>query len=301
MTVSELPASFDGRVVVGYDGSPVAEKALDWAAGFARERSLPLTVLSGVQLTAPTAGDGSWFDPAADLMTEAAEHEVEQGLARVRQAFPGLTLDGYVSADSPARMLVEASASAVLTVVGSRGRGDVSELLLGSVSNALAAHGQGPVAVVPKNMAPAADGPVVVGASDSPEGRKALRFALHTAAQVGAGISVVRAWGALRHWDQSGAEHQKLAEAIEKSSADMMDELIAAEGGSQAGVPVTRVLAHGSAEQLILDQARTARMVVVGSRGRGGFRGLLLGSTSRTVLHACTVPVVVVHANDHVD
>lgn len=296
-----VPESFADHVVVGFDGSRVGSQALDWAASFASARSLPLTLLTGVQLAAPTVGDGSWYDPAAQLLADAAQHELDRGLAQVRASHPDLSVEGYLGTDSPARLLIDASATGALTVVGTRGRSEVSGLLLGSVSNALAAHGRGPVAVIPRAFDGSKDGPVVVGASDSPEGRKALRYALRTAAQVGAEVTVVRAWGAMRSWNVSDEEHARLAAGIKQSSAAMMDELIAAEGGDQAGVPITKVLEHGSAEHLLLDQGRRARMIVVGSRGRGGFRGLLLGSTSRTVLHSATVPVVVVHGGDAVD
>lgn len=294
--MSQMPSSFAGRVVVGYDGSEVASHALDWAASYAAARSLPLTVITAVQLAAPTMGDGSWYAPATDMLEEVAERDLQGGLQQLAASHPDVSVEGHIGIDSPARLLIDASETAAVTVVGSRGRSELGGLVLGSVSNAVAAHGHGAVIVVSNRMSRDFGGPIVVGSSDSPDGREALRFALRTASEVGAPLKVVRAWGALRSWSMSEADHRKLSGDIERNAADTLAELVEELSPEFPDVQVTQHVVHGSPDGALVQTSAGASMVVVGSRGLGGFRGLLLGSTSRTVLHSSTVPVAVVHA-----
>ncbi len=291
-----MPESFEGKVVVGFDGSPVASHALDWAANFSAKRALVVSIMTAVQLPAPAVGDGSWFDPASDILDEAAARELEAGIAQLQESHPGLTVEGFTVTDSPARVLIEASETAALVVVGSRGRGEIAGLMLGSVSNAVAAHARGPVVVVPKTVPADTTGPIVVGVDAGDDGRVALRFAMERADEVGAPVTVVHAWGAMRSWTQSEARHAELAAAVEKSSLELLDHVVAEVSAEHPDVQVTKVSRHGSPSGTLVELSRDARLVVVGSRGRGGFRGLLLGSTSRGVLHGSHAPVAIITA-----
>ena len=291
-----LPESFEGRVVVGFDGSAVGSQALDWAATFCSKRSLGLTIVTAVQLPAPAVGDGSWFDPASDILDEAASRELKAGMEQLKETHPGLDLQGYTATDSPARILIEASETAVLVVLGSRGRGEISGLMLGSVSNAVAAHARGPVVIVPKSVPADADGPIVVGVDAGDDGRVALKFAMERADEVGAPVTVVHAWGAMRSWAQSDAAHAELAAAVQASSHELLDHVVAEASVDHPDVVVTKVSKHGSPSGTLVELSRNARLVVVGSRGRGGFKGLLLGSTSRGVLHGSHAPVAIITA-----
>lgn len=291
-----MPESFEGRVLVGFDGSPVASQALDWAATFCVKRSLPLYIMTAVQLPAPAVGDGSWFDPASEILDEAASRELQEGLAQLRESHPDLQVDGFTVTDSPARVLIEASETAEVVVVGSRGRGEIAGLMLGSVSNAVAAHARGPVVVVPKSVPADTDGPIVVGVDAGDDGRLALRFAVQRAAEVGAPVTVVHAWGAMRSWAQSDTAHAELAAAVEKASYELLDHVVAEVTNDLPDVAVTKVSKHGSPSGSLVEMSRNARLVVVGSRGRGGFKGLLLGSTSRGVLHGSEAPVAIIKA-----
>lgn len=291
-----MPESFEGRVVVGFDGSSVAKHALDWAATFSSKRSLTVTIMTAVQLPAPAVGDGSWFDPASDILDEAASRELAEGIEQLKGSHPNLPVEGFTVTDSPARVLIEASETAEVVVVGSRGRGEISGLMLGSVSNAVAAHARGPVVVVPKTVPADTTGPIVVGVDAGDDGRVALRFALQRAAEVGAPVTVVHAWGAMRSWAQSDAAHAELAAAVQKASNELLDHVVAEAGTDFPGVQVTKVSKHGSPAGALVELSKDARLVVVGSRGRGGFKGLLLGSTSRGVLHGSHAPVAIITA-----
>ena len=291
-----MPESFEGRVVVGFDGSSVAKHALDWAATFSAKRSLKVIIMTAVQLPAPAVGDGSWFDPASDILDEAASRELAEGIAQLKESHPDVPVEGFTVTDSPARVLIEASETAELVVVGSRGRGELYGLMLGSVSNAVAAHARGPVVVVPKTVPAETDGPIVVGVDAAEDGRVALLFALQRAAEVGAPVTVVHAWGAMRSWAQSDQKHSELAAAVQKASEELLDHVVAEAGPDFSGVQVTKVSKHGSPSGALIELSEGARLVVVGSRGRGGFRGLLLGSTSRSVLHGSHSPVAIITA-----
>ncbi|MDO5698518.1 MAG: universal stress protein [Dermatophilus congolensis] len=291
-----MPESFEGRVVVGFDGSPVASHALDWAANYSAKRSLVVSIMTAVQLPAPAVGDGSWFDPASDILDEAAGRELKAGLEQLKGSHPDLTVEGFTVTDSPARVLIEASETAEVVVVGSRGRGEIAGLMLGSVSNAVAAHARGPVVVVPKTVPALTEGPIVVGVDAGDDGKVAFRFAMARAAEVGAPVTVVHAWGAMRSWTQSDAAHAELAAAVEKASYELLDHVVDEVSAEFPDVVVTKVSRHGSPSGTLVELSRNARLVVVGSRGRGGFKGLLLGSTSRGVLHGSQAPVAIITA-----
>ncbi|MBO3142495.1 universal stress protein [Dermatophilus congolensis] len=288
--------AYTNRIVVGYDGSPVSQRALTWAADAAEHSGAGLTVLTAVQLTAPTIGDGSWYEPATDVLLDVARRECAEGVETVRAHHRELDVHAVTSTGSPARLLIEASNHARMTVLGSHGRGEVSGLLLGSVSNAVAGHAHGVVTVVPESTTADKSAPVVVGVSDSPDGRAATRFAAQMASDLNVPLIAVRCWGALRSWTMTDEDHARFATAIENSSRAVLEEIIATETTIHPHLKVEKRLIHGGPEQALLATAQNAQLIVVGSRGRGGFHGLLMGSTSRSILHAAPVPVTVVHA-----
>jgi nucleotide-binding universal stress UspA family protein len=195
-------------------------------------------------------------------------------------------LDGF-----PIPRLLDESRSAQLVVIGDRGLGGVAGLLLGSVAVALAARGDSPVAVV-RGRTSATSGPVVVGVDGSPVSEAALAYAFEAADARSAELVVVYAWRDLL-LDQS----TPLDEAIEQQGRAELAERLAGWGGKYPDVAVRRVVVRDTPARAIVEQSVTAQLVVVGSHGRGGLGGLLLGSVSNAVLHRAECPVVVVRGS----
>ena len=138
------------RVVVGIDGSPGAERALDFAAAEAAQRGLPLRVVCAWE---PRAGTyvGEAFAPTADGFVEAEQHADEVLRAALERLAAGAAIETEALAieGHPATVLIEQSQDAALLVVGSRGRSTAASLLLGSVSQKLAHHAPCPLVIVP--------------------------------------------------------------------------------------------------------------------------------------------------------
>jgi nucleotide-binding universal stress UspA family protein len=293
------------RVVVGVDGSPGARAALVQAWLGAARRGADLDVVS-VFPTLP-----SWFggpppaepgDAAIRADTEArARAFVDEagrdpavagaGAVGVRvRAVPGLV----------AEALVEAAADADLLVVGSRGRGEVRSAVLGSVALHCVTHARGPVEVV--HAAPAAEASgVVVGVDGSAESLAALRTAIDEAAWTGAPVRVLAAYEVGNLWSDmyavTGPEKQRAHDALQERVTGAVAEVRAALPAEVAArVPaVTPEVWEGPASDVLVAASEGAELLVVGSRGHGALRGLLLGSVAlRCVVHG-RCPVLVVH------
>jgi nucleotide-binding universal stress UspA family protein len=282
-----------GAVVVGIDGSDHALEAVRWAAAEAGERGSRLRLVAAVR------------PPRADLVLPPREAD-KQHLARMRAAreplatatataaaiAPDLEIDGEVIGGVPAAVLVEESATAALVVVGHRGRGGFTGLLLGSVGVALAAEATCPVVVVRGRTDRSRK--VVVGVDGTAVGEPALEFAFAEAARRGGPLVAVRAWSEAAvdpflepflDWD-----------AIAADEREVLDRALAPWEQTFPEVEVQRVPVRENAAKAMVEQAAAAALVVVGSRGRGAVRGLWLGSVGQALLHHAPCPVAVVHA-----
>jgi nucleotide-binding universal stress UspA family protein len=282
------------RVVVGVDGSPGARAALEWAMADAARRSATLDVVSAVPV------EIYWGDPVLidERRVEAARAEIE-GRVRalveeIRPQSGGAAVDvEVVVVTGPATHAVLAAAErADLLVVGSRGRGAVRSTLLGSVALHAATHARCPVVVVHLRPDAAAAAPrVVVGVDGSAASREALVHAVAEAQRRNAEVRVIAAFTPRTYW--SGAYEaavppvERLEEAI-RSRADQM----VAEVGAAVTVAVEPV--EEAAGEALVRAAEGAQLLVVGNRGRGAIRGMLLGSVAlHCVVHApCPVMVV---------
>jgi nucleotide-binding universal stress UspA family protein len=286
-----------GRIVVGVDGSDHARAALRWAQREARLRGDELTaVLAWGLFDQLHAGGGTSFDPdygpsdaAAALAAVVEETLGSEAAAGIEQ---------LVVCDLPARALLDLAGRAELLVVGPRGRGALRELMLGSVSQACLQHAPCPVAVVrtADTLAPAPRDRerIVAGVDGSEPSVRALRWAIEDARTRGAAVQAVHAWDV--PYSLSFAAAAVDWPAFERAARQLLDHAVDTALGELTEVPVDRVLASGSAADVLLGAAKGADLVVVGSRGVGGFRGLLLGSVSQQVAHHAPCPVVVVPA-----
>ncbi|MEV8516099.1 universal stress protein [Dactylosporangium sp. NPDC051484] len=290
--------STDPPVVVGFDGSPQSVKAVAWAAGDAARRRRDLRVVHAVQWP-PAHGPspGPMPAPYERGVLRAAEQVLADGVARARAVAPGLSVTGDLPLRQPAAALVAASEHAGVVVVGHRGRGGFAGLLLGSVGVELAAHAACPVVVVRRTDVPAgADaGRIIVGIDGLHNAAHTLRFAFEQASYRHAGITAVHAY----LWPSSSGpgDMVPLVYDPDKLREEEYRALCESMGGWVEPYPdvgVRHAVIHGRAAAVLTELSAGAELVVVGSRGRGGFTGLLLGSVSQAVIHHAACPVAVV-------
>ncbi|MFA1545887.1 universal stress protein [Actinomadura chokoriensis] len=271
-------------VVVGYDGSGQSEEAVRWAAEEARLRGVPLTVVHAWEMFTAV---GPMAIPVADLRA-AAEEVAAEGAKHAREETGDV--HAVLGRGVPATALLEAAAGAELVVVGSRGRGGFTDLVLGSTAVGLSAHASCPVVVVRERRAA---GPVVVGVDGSAGSLEALGPAFDEARLRGAELVALVAWPPDA---EPGPAPLVDAEGLREFAGERLARLVAPWREKYPDVPVRTEVVTGAPREVLLGAAREARLLVVGSRGLGGFRGLLLGSVSHALLHHAACPVAVVHS-----
>lgn len=282
-----------GRIVVGTDGSQRAEKAVRWAAERAQARGLPLTVLYALPEVVWT---GSM---ARNVATNYQAEYEKEGLAKVEAVtdkfkgeFPGLDVAGELVNGDAARALAKASKEAEMVVVGARGHSaPLSVKLLGGVTDAIAAHSHCPIAVITDEAHENPEGPIVVGVDDSAAARDALKLAFEAADLRGVPVVAVHGYTL---GPPTGSN--LVAMAVEQYRADaekMVNEVLADQVAKYPDVPVEVRIVSERGQDAVVEASKDAGMVVMGSRGRGGFKGLLLGSTSKHVLREAHCPVVI--------
>lgn len=280
-------------VVVGYDGSDGSVQALDWSIEEARARRAPLTLCHAWQIPYP-----GLVPPPSEEIRKAAGTVLEEGAEYAGKAAPDLEVRRLLVCGAPLQVLYEVGPAAELVVTGSRGRGGIAQLLLGSVSGQLAAHARFPVVVVRGSMEAPPEyypGRVVAGLDGSAAAARAVAFAFDEAHLHGVPLTVVCAW------PRAAAQAGEGTPFVDAAGLRAMGEARFAEllGPLRTRYPDVRVeerFTDGRPEELLLEAAETARLVVVGARGLGGVRGVLLGSVSQAVLHHAPCPVAVLHA-----
>lgn len=286
--------AYAGRVVVGYDGSDSSTRAAQWAAGEAGVRGRGLTLVHAILPPVTTGGLGVGLPPSLDLIDEMERHAKEQ-MDAFGATLTGVAVLSVVSVGSPSAVMLEASEAADLVVVGSRGRGGFTGLLLGSVGAQVAAHAACPVAVI-RQLAPDGAGTVVVGIDGSPAAEAALAFAFDEASHHGWSITAVHAWD-VPAYDllivPNGPVPVPLTDVAD-DEVRLTAEVLAGFRDDYPDVDVEEHLVRSPAVQALINASTDAAMIVVGTHGHGPAMGALLGSVSNGLLHKATVPVVVV-------
>ncbi len=284
------------HIVVGVDGSETGGRALQWALREATLRQQPVVaVLAWGFLDQHHATNTEPFDPSYDHADAVAALDVFVIQAVGSDA--AAHVERQVVCDLPARALLDASADASLLVVGVRGLGGFRDLLLGSVSQQALHHATCPIAIVRSDGATRHNGSkerIVVGTDGSETARRALRWAIEEARVRGASLEVVHSWHAP---DVGGYPYGSASfdmAPFEAAARQTLDAAVAEEDASGLAEPPQRLLVMGSAAQAILKSAEGADLVVMGSRGLGGFKELLLGSVSHQVAQHADCPTVIV-------
>ena len=282
-------------VLVGVDGSPAARCAVDWAARDAAMRNVALTLVHAVQpigltlprLTATTAFSRWQVEQGQKILDEA----VETARATTPAGGPAqIETELLFSAAVPA--LVDLSKDADLVVVGSRGRGPIIRSLLGSMSSSLIRHAHCPVAVIHDEdplMPYPAHAPVLVGIDGSPASELAIAIAFHEASWRRVDLVALHVWSDVEVNDFPAIDWPAMKPAAE----EILAERLAGWQDRYPDVTVRCVVECDHPTYHLVRQSESAQLVVVGSHGRGGFAGMLLGSVSAAVAHSARMPVIV--------
>ncbi|MFE2756976.1 universal stress protein [Actinosynnema sp. NPDC059335] len=277
----------NGTVVVGVDGSDSALDAVRWAAERARTGGARLRL---VHAETPLVGEVAELDGRTRVaLHDQASQWVREAADAARDVDPDVRLDVRLQVADPVPLLLAESIDADLLVLGSRGLGGFTSLLLGSTAIAVTDHGGCPVVVV---RGSGGTGPVVCGVEE--ENPAVLDRAFEEASARGVPLVAVRAWhappGPLAHAagvdlaERDAQEGRKLARHLGPWREEYPD------------VAVEPVVARGNAARALVERARDAALLVVGCHGRGTLSGLLPGSTTHALLHHAPCPVLVVRA-----
>jgi nucleotide-binding universal stress UspA family protein len=283
-------------LLVGYDGSDGAQRALAWATREAVLRGWPLQIVTCYQISV-TADSGFGYVPptvdASDTLREGSEQLAEGALEQVRAAAPDLDVKVEVVAAPPAIELAERSEGAAAVVVGTRGASGLITELLGSVATAVLHKAKAPYIAVPAtfDVGAAPTGRVVVGIDGSPTSDAALVWAHDAARRAGATLRIVHTWTYPYDVMQLGGEDPRVA--LRETAQRELDEAVK-EALALGEVEVEAVLVEDGTAHALLAAADGADLLVLGSHGRGGLRSLLLGSVSQTVVQHTTCPVAVI-------
>jgi nucleotide-binding universal stress UspA family protein len=279
-------------IVVGVDPDPAHRMALVWAADEAARRRLPLRPVhvEGV----PTKGYGKREIPPSweewnEALHQAGKQVLEEAVKFVAAKHPQLEVDALLAEGDPVWVLREQSRDATAVVLGSRHLSRAQEMF-GSASVAIPvmAHAHCPVVVVPEpehvTQEPAY---YVVGVDGSEHSAAAVDVAFEEAALRGAELRALFVWeaGPLRVFDEYGPQQE---------SRRLLSEIVAGRRARYPEVDLHHELVVGHPVQVLTDASAHALGLVVGTRGRGGFTGMLLGSVSQGVLHHAHCPVIAV-------
>ena len=290
------PQHIRRMVVVGVDGSESGLRAVRWGAAEARLRGAPLRLVIAFAWTiAPGPGNPRHSERYRDVLLARAREQLVEAAAVAELEQPDVVVEQQLIVGHPIPVLGAESARAQVLVVGDCGLGRIGGLLAGSVAAALAAHAPSPVVVVRGAEREPSEGsmPVVLGHDGSATSEAATAFAFEAAAARHVPMVVVHTWSDLM-FDPSMAGVMLDWEGIEVEERMRLSQRLAGWSKKFPDVAIEQVVTRDRPAHSLLEQAARAQLVVVGSRGRGEFAGMVLGSVSNALLHRAPCPVAVV-------
>ncbi|WCZ39865.1 universal stress protein [Corynebacterium jeddahense] len=291
-------------VVVAVDGSPASDNAVRWAANTAMKRGIPLRLAASYTMPQFLYAEG--MVPPQEVYDDL-QRETLQTVERAReialQVAPDLRIGHAVAEGSPIDMLLEMSRDCTMIVMGSRGLSGLSGMVLGSVSGAVVSHAHCPVVVVREDNAVTDAnkyGPVVVGVDGSEVSRRATEVAFEEAAARGAELHAVHTWvdTQIQGPGAGYAVSEDHWQAVQQEKAEVLGSYLDELSAKYPDVKVTKTITRDRPVRALASEAEGAQLLVTGSHGRGGFKGMLLGSTSRALLQSAPCPMMVVRPQD---
>lgn len=286
-------------VVVGINGTESARRAAEWAAQLAQARQAKLSLVCAVDIR-DSLYSGAYVPLVSylDELRDRAERELTDVRDQLQGAHPELEVVSHLRDGNPVESLLDEGNGATMVVLGSRRDDRAGQLTpTGSVAVNLIAHGQSPVAVIrqgAKRSLPST-GPVVVGVDGSPASEKAVDVAFEEASSRRTELIAVNAWSEYTSHNESLYPSYSIYtwDAVREQEKLALAERLAAWREKYPDVPVRRIVTRARPETALISQGTSAQLLVVGSRGRGGFTGMLLGSTSRRLITNSPCPLIV--------
>jgi nucleotide-binding universal stress UspA family protein len=279
-------------ILVGVDGSAQSDAAVKFAARESAIRDVPLTLMHVIEPVPDWASSveqsriaNAWEADARDVIEQARKTALACVAPPAR-----LDLRTEVVCSPVVPMFVVASTDTKMIVLGSRGMTPLGRFLLGSVSSSAIHHAHCPVAVVHDDEQVDRAGPVLVGIDGSPASDGAIALAFDEASRRGADLVALHAWSDVAVFPILGMDWRD----YETSGSEILAERL---GGYQTDYPdvkVRRRLVCDKPARWLIEESQRAQLVVVGSHGRGGFPGMLLGSVSSALAQSAQAPVIVV-------
>lgn len=285
-------------VLVCVDGSTASDAAVAWATREATMRGLPIMLMHAVPPVVVGWPVGRLYGDMPDWQRDDAQQVIDQARKTLSAALGGAKppeIRTDVIYSNAVSALIEASKDAWMIVAGSQGLGAMGRLLLGSVTTGLVHHAHCPVAVIhPENADETAaldtSAPVLLGIDGSPASEAATALAFDEASRRGVELRALHVWSDVAVFPILGMDwHDR-----EREGQEILAERLACWQERYPDVRVERLLFCDKPSRWLLKESEHAQLVVVGSHGRGGFPGMLLGSVSSAVAQAARVPVLVV-------
>jgi nucleotide-binding universal stress UspA family protein len=302
------------RIVVGIDGTADGMAAADFAARVAERQRLPLVLVHAYRRSpalnpllpvsadpisaryATTAVAYRSYAPGfnTELMRDAGQQALDAVQDQLQATHRSLRIEQRLVPGSAARVLVAESYGAYLLVVARNHERSVERFFAGSTSGAVSAHAACPVAVVPTNWRDLPEtGRVVVGLDAGHQESDVLTVAFEQASFMSAQLVALHSWEIEDYWNPA-FEGEPTSDRDQGSGRRAVAEALAGWSTRYPDVHLSVSFTNTSAPRCLIEASDSADLLVVGSRGQGGLRGLALGSTARSVVNHATCPVIVV-------
>lgn len=285
-------------IVAGYTGSSPSTPAVEVAARLSQSIPSPLRIVHAFDLPSMDVPMGPGIDPPSQDEVEQWCAEVTTEAEELARGFGATDVSTQVFVGSAPAALLENAGEDDLIVVGHRGRGELASAVLGSVAIQVSAHAPCPVVVITKGARTDVVGPIVVGVDGSEQSRKAARFAASWADHLNRDLTMVATWQPQTMVGMAGGWALPMmhdaGDQIEAATLSMLEDVAKEASEDYPELAITCKAISGEPADALLRSAEEASALVVGSRGRGGFAGLLLGSVSHRVIHSAPIPVCIV-------
>jgi nucleotide-binding universal stress UspA family protein len=279
-------------IVIGVDGSPGGASALEWGLGLAERRQAPVRL---VHAFAPATwnlriGGGNDIERVGNARS-AARDLLEEARERATSSHPTLSITSRLIDDAAASALIEESREADTVVVGAHGGHGFSHLVAGSTTMNVASHAQCTVVTVPTAVTSAESRGIVVGVDGCDVTQGAIAFAFREAAATRQPVTAIHAWTDPMTMSPMAQDTAGYSRAREQVLSEMLGPWM----DKHPDVSITLRVVREHPVHALAAAAQGAQLLVVGCRGRGALRSLMLGSVSHGVLHLASCPVAVVH------
>ncbi len=294
----------ENDVVVAVDGSAASDNAVRWAANTAVKRDVPLRLASSYTMPQFLYAEG--MVPPQELYDDLQREtlrKIEDAREIALSVGPDLKIGHVVAEGSPIDMLLDMSREYGMIVMGSRGLGGLSGMVLGSVSGAVVSHASCPVVVVRDDNNVSEDtkyGPVVVGVDGSEVSRRATEVAFEEAQARGCELIAVHTWidSQMQAPVAGFSISDERWEAVEQEKSEFLENYLHEFAQAYPDVQVRKIITQDRPVRALTEAAEGAQLLITGSHGRGGFKGMLLGSTSRALLQSAPCPMMVVRPSE---